>query len=100
MLSEKRELDSESRAKRGERGLWQRRWEHLIRDQADFNRHGDDVHWNPVTHGWVRRVADWPRESIGTDHDIYDTIDGDMTAEYAMPLLITVLRDRTLSCFD
>ncbi len=48
----------ESRAKRGERGLWRRRfWEHLIRDQADFNRHVDYVHWNPVKHGWVRRVA-------------------------------------------
>ena len=37
---EKGERISQSRAKRGERGLWQRRfWEHLIRDQADFNRH-------------------------------------------------------------
>jgi putative transposase len=43
---------SQSRAKRGERGLWQRRfWGHLIRDQADFNRHVDYVHWNPVRDG-------------------------------------------------
>ena len=56
---EKGERVSQSRAKRGERGLWQRRfWEHLIRDQGDFNRHVDYVHWNPVKHGWVRRVAD------------------------------------------
>jgi putative transposase len=62
---EKGERISQSRAKRGERGLWQRRfWEHHIRDQADFNRHVDYVHWNPVKHGWVRRVADWPHSSF------------------------------------
>ena len=49
----------------GERGLWQRRfWKHLIRDQADFNRHVDYVYWNPVRHGWVRRVSDWPHSSF------------------------------------
>ena len=62
---EKGERISQSRAKRGERGLWQRRfWEHLIRDQADCNRHVDYVHWNSVRHGWVRRVADWPHSSF------------------------------------
>jgi putative transposase len=56
---------SASRAKRGERGIWQRRfWEHLIRDQADFNRHADYIHWNPVKQGWVRCVADWPHSSF------------------------------------
>ena len=56
---------SQSRSKRGERGIWQRRfWEHLIRDQDDFNRHVDYIHWNPVKHGWVRRVADWPHSSF------------------------------------
>jgi putative transposase len=56
---------SPSRAKRGERGIWQRRfWEHLIRDQEDFNRHADYIHWNPVKHGWVNRVADWPHSSF------------------------------------
>jgi len=39
-------------------------WEHLIRDQEDFNRHADYIHWNPVKHGWVRRVADWPHSSF------------------------------------
>jgi putative transposase len=62
---EKGERVSHCRTKRGERGLWQRRfWEHLIRDQDDFNRHVDYVHWNPVKHGWVRRVADWPHSSF------------------------------------
>jgi putative transposase len=62
---EKDERISESRSRRGERGVWQRRfWEHLIRDDKDFNRHVDYIHWNPVKHGWVRRVADWPHFSF------------------------------------
>ena len=56
---------SKSREKRRERGLWQRRfWEHLLRDQDDFNKHVDYIHWNPVKHGWVKRVADWPHSSF------------------------------------
>ncbi|MBI1284288.1 MAG: transposase [Thiobacillus sp.] len=52
---------SKVRAKRGERGIWQRRyWEHLIRDEADFQAHMDYVHINPLKHGLVQQVADWP----------------------------------------
>ncbi len=59
------ERRSASRLKRGERGLWQRRyWEHLIRDDRDFERHVDYIHWNPVKHGLVRRVTDWPWSSF------------------------------------
>lgn len=55
------EARSPSRTRRGERGIWQRRfWEHLIRDERDFNAHMDYVHVNPVKHGLVKRVADWP----------------------------------------
>lgn len=44
-----------------ERGIWQRRyWEHLIRDEADLRAHLDYLHFNPVKHGLVERVADWP----------------------------------------
>ena len=56
---------SKSRLKRRERGVWQRRfWEHMVRDQEDFNRHVDYIHWNPVKHGWVKQVADWPHSSF------------------------------------
>ena len=49
------------RAIRGERGIWQRRyWEHLIRDDKDMQAHMDYVHFNPVKHGMVSRVVDWP----------------------------------------
>jgi putative transposase len=52
---------SPARAARGERGIWQRRyWEHLIRNDADFAAHMDYLHFNPVKHGWVDRVIDWP----------------------------------------
>lgn len=61
----KGERVSPSRVKRGERGLWQRRfWEHLIRDEDDFVRHVDYIHWNPVKHGWVQRVGEWPLSSF------------------------------------
>ncbi|WP_298441983.1 transposase [uncultured Ferrimonas sp.] len=41
--------------------IWQRRyWEHLIRDPADYQAHFDYLHYNPVKHGLVTQVADWP----------------------------------------
>lgn len=56
---------SHGRARRGERGIWQRRyWEHLVRDEADFARHVDYIHFNPVKHGWARRASDWPYSSF------------------------------------
>ena len=49
------------RQRRGERGIWQRRfWEHAIRDDADLAAHMDYVHFNPVKHGYVDSVAAWP----------------------------------------
>jgi putative transposase len=45
--------------------LWQSRfWEHLIRDESDFARHVDYIHYNPVKHGYVTRVLDWPWSSF------------------------------------
>ena len=49
------------RIKRNERGIWQRRfWEHTIKDEADYQRHMDYIHFNPVKHGLVEAVNDWP----------------------------------------
>jgi len=59
---------SESKRIKGEKGLWQRRfWEHLIRDETDLQRHVDYVHYNPVKHGLVARVAEWPYSSFHRD---------------------------------
>jgi putative transposase len=50
---------------RGEKAIWQRRfWEHLIRDEDDWRRHVDYVHYNPVKHGLVERPAQWPYSSF------------------------------------
>jgi len=49
----------------GEYALWQRRfWEHTIRDENDFARHVDYIHINPIKHGLVSRVRDWPHSSF------------------------------------
>ena len=48
-----------------ERGIWQRRfWEHLIRNERDFRHHVEYIHFNPVKHGLVRQVSDWPHSSF------------------------------------
>ncbi|GAB3331978.1 REP-associated tyrosine transposase [Marilutibacter aestuarii] len=61
----KTERRSAVRCKRGERGIWQRRyWEHLIRDDADYRAHMDYVHINPVKHRLVTRVIDWPHSTF------------------------------------
>lgn len=53
------------RINKGERGIWQRRyWEHTLRDERDVERHIDYIHYNPVKHGQVARVADWPFSSF------------------------------------
>jgi putative transposase len=62
---DKEERISRSRARKQERGIWQRRfWEHAIRDEPDFKRHVDYIHHNPVKHGYVPRVMDWPYSSF------------------------------------
>jgi putative transposase len=56
------------RRARGERGIWQRRfWEHLIRDETDYARHVEYCYINPVKHGLVTRVRDWPHSSFHRD---------------------------------
>jgi putative transposase len=56
---------SASRVRKGERGIWQRRyWEHMIRDELDLQRHLDYIHYNPVKHGYVKRASEWPHSSF------------------------------------
>ncbi|MBV5275855.1 MAG: transposase [Lamprocystis purpurea] len=50
---------------RNERPVWQRRhYEHAIRDDTDWRRHLDYLHYNPVKHGLAQRVQDWPWSSF------------------------------------
>lgn len=61
----KKEIIRESRVSKRERGIWQRRyWEHQIRDETDLARHVAYIHYNPVKHAWVKRVADWPHSTF------------------------------------
>jgi putative transposase len=56
---------SPSKQAKREKGIWQRRyWEHVIRDESDLARHIDYIHFNPMKHGFVSRVADWPHSSF------------------------------------
>jgi len=56
---------SASRRKHRERSVWQKRfWEHTVRDEDDFERCFNYIHWNPVKHGLVERVIDYPWSSF------------------------------------
>ncbi len=56
----KSEWMNTSKQKYRESTIWQRRfWEHQIRDNKDYQRHMDYIHYNPVRHGLVKMVKDW-----------------------------------------
>ncbi len=64
----KTETLSAVRKAAGERGIWQRHyWEHLIRDELDYRRHVDYVYVNPLKHGLVQCVVDWPYSTFHRD---------------------------------
>ena len=55
------ELATVAERARHELTLWQRRyWEHWVRDERDYKRCCDYIHYNPVKHGYVSRPRDWP----------------------------------------
>ncbi len=56
---------SASRQSKQEKAVWQRRfWEHQIRDEDDFIRHVEYIHYNPVKHGLVNAPLDWAHSSF------------------------------------
>ena len=74
------EYRSNSRIKKNERGIWQRRfWEHTIRDELDFQRHMDYLHYNPVKHGLVDAVYQWEYSTFHSlvQKDVYPQNWGD-----------------------
>ncbi|GAA0211989.1 transposase [Kangiella japonica] len=57
-----------SRLNRKEQLVWQRRfWEHQIRGSDDYRRHIDYCYINPVKHGHVKKVIDWPYSTFHRD---------------------------------
>ncbi|SDH85648.1 putative transposase [Pseudomonas flavescens] len=56
------------RLPRAQRGVWQRCYcEHRIRNEEEFRWHVDYVHNNPLRHGLVRQVRDWPHSTFHRD---------------------------------
>ncbi len=50
------------------RHVWQPRfWEHTIRNEQDYRRHMDYVYINPLKHGYVGKVVDWPYSTFHRD---------------------------------
>ncbi len=59
------EVRNESRQIKGEASIWQRRyWEYTFFDQDDLNTHIDYIHINPLKHGLVKKVSEWPWSSF------------------------------------
>jgi putative transposase len=57
--------NTRSRLAKRELNIWQRRfWEHRIRDEADWRRHMDYIHYNPVKHGHCQSPWDWQYSSL------------------------------------
>ncbi len=66
---------SESALKRGEKGVWQRRYyDHIIRDEEDLNKHIDYIHYNSFKHYNIA-PKDWLYSSFKkfVKNNCYDT---------------------------
>ena len=67
-LPQEYKFPTESQKRKGESGVWQRRyWEHCIRDDKDLSNHIDYIYYNPVKHGYVNNVKDWQWSSFHRD---------------------------------
>jgi putative transposase len=62
------DLMTVSKIKHRESTFWQRRyWEHCIATDFDYANHLDYIAFNPVKHGLVTRVSDWPYSTFHRD---------------------------------
>lgn len=60
-----KEVSNPTRKNKKEKAVWQRRyWEHLIRDEKDWCKHMDYIHYNPVKHGFVDKPIKWQYSSF------------------------------------
>ena len=54
-----------ARMAKNEQAIWQHRyWEHLLRDDEDYTRHVEYIHYNPVKHGYVASPMEWEYSSF------------------------------------
>jgi putative transposase len=60
-----RAVPGPARMAKQEQALWQHRyWEHRLRDETDYIRHVDYIHYNPVKHGHATTALEWPYSSF------------------------------------
>lgn len=53
--------------------IWQNRfWDHIIRNETDFNRHIDYIHFNPVKHNLVKSPFQYKFSSIHKFRNFYE----------------------------
>jgi putative transposase len=45
------------------RQVWHNFWDTCIRSEADYWTHFNYIHYNPVKHGYVKHLEDWPFSS-------------------------------------
>jgi len=58
-------LQTANRLNKNEQAVWQHRfWEHQIRNDGDFIKHVDYIHYNPVKHGLVNSPLAWPHSTF------------------------------------
>jgi putative transposase len=73
--------------RKGEAGLWQRRfWEHLIRDSDEERRAIAFCLSDPVRHGLADRPEDWPFSTI--HRDLRSRVGGSPTLPAARSLAV------------
>lgn len=54
-----------ARLQKNEQAIWQHRfWEHQIRDDGDYIRHVEYIHYNPVKHGLAKCPGQWPHSTF------------------------------------
>ena len=72
-------------SKRQEQAIWQHRyWEHMLRDEKDFERHVEYIHYNPVKHGVATAPMEWPYSSFRryVEAGVYDVSWGQGIVEF------------------
>jgi len=51
-------------SKTGRRQIWYRYYDKMIRSERQLNQTINYIHFNPVKHGYVKDIYDWPWSSI------------------------------------
>lgn len=58
------ENQTEEQKNRREKEIWQRKYyDHIIRNENDFYKHLDYIHYNPIKHDYVKKAKDWKYSS-------------------------------------